>query len=282
MAFKAPPEWVFKRILRQKAKLVKRTETEISNDQYGQVTESQVIYTIEHCEIQPITSEDLRFMPAGVLEEGDARAFVPSLIQKTKWLYELIISGLYTFTSTKIVIANGIGQLKNSGTLEEPVFPTDNPTIVPTSSKSFATLPYRIIIKENKPSLTEIKYILSIDGGSFWYYWNGTAWAKSDGTYTQASTSSDIQTHFSTFPATSPGDFKWKAFLHSNDGTASPSLEAIVAEFGVEVAVDDFIIDQKNIKYRVTRIADYYERVRTTKEQNVLLKEVYLKRVTGE
>jgi len=280
MAWKSPPKWMLKRILRQTAKLVKVTIAE-TNDEYGQGVESQVIYTINHCEIQQITSEDLRFMPAGVLKEGDARGFIPFLVQETKWLHELIISGLYTFDSNKVIISNGIGQLLNSGTLAVPIFPTDNPTIVPIEEKRFTALPYKIIIKENKPASTEIKYILSINGGSTWLYWNGSNWVTSNGTYSQASISSDIETNFSTF-VSEPGDFKWKAFLHTDDTTVSPSLEAIEAKFGVEVETEDYIIDQKNIKYRVTRVTNYYERTRTTKEQNLFLKEVYLKRVTGE
>lgn len=81
-----------------------------------------------------------------------------------------------------------------------------------------------ITASETKSGNDEIKYILSKNGVD--YYWNGSAWSVSDGTYSQANTMSDLNTNISSF--TSSGirtGIKW--FLHSDTGGTTPEITSI-------------------------------------------------------
>lgn len=274
MVFKYPPRWQQKKILRQTCKLIKVTDQEIE-DEYGQSVESQTLYEIPNCEIQPITSEDLQFMPPGVLEVGDARAFFPALAAETICMHEFINPPLYTYDDTKIEVANGLCQLIREGAGASPVYPVDNPSITPKFSCKYESSPHHIVIKEYKPSKTDIRYLISKDAGIIWYYWDGANWSISDETYAQTMNSTALIDHFTSFPS-SPGNFSWKIFLHSDNGTQTPQVELIKGVFGIEVEINDYIVDQENIKYRVERIVNYYE------PGKIFMKEVYLKRVVGE
>jgi hypothetical protein len=74
----------------------------------------------------------------------------------------------------------------------------------------------------------EIKYILK--KGTVWYWWNGTAWAVSAGTYAQSNTAEDIETNKATF-CTAIATSKFKAFLHSDDGSTTPQLDKLVIQY---------------------------------------------------
>lgn len=65
-----------------------------------------------------------------------------------------------------------------------------------------------------------IKYVLK--KGTDWYYWTGTAWAVSSD-YAQSSTESDIDTNIAAF-TTDQATVKFKAYLHSEDGTSTPEI----------------------------------------------------------
>jgi hypothetical protein len=59
-------------------------------------------------------------------------------------------------------------------------------------------------------------------------YWNGSSWATSDGTYSQASTLTDINNQIATAPT---GSIKMRCGLHSADGSTTPTLSSIVMEY---------------------------------------------------
>jgi hypothetical protein len=70
------------------------------------------------------------------------------------------------------------------------------------------------------------RYILSPNNGSNWYYYNGSAWTAADGTtYSQASTSDQINAGMSSLPA-STGSLLYRAFLKS-DGTSACSIDQL-------------------------------------------------------
>jgi hypothetical protein len=73
-----------------------------------------------------------------------------------------------------------------------------------------------------KPGSDEIKYILK-KNGSF-YYWTGSAWAVSNETYSQANDAATIETNKATF-TTVQSNSKFRAFLHSVDGSTTPELD---------------------------------------------------------
>jgi hypothetical protein len=275
MAFKFPPNWQLKKAyLRQQCKLRKKS-VGLVTDEYEQGTESFAEYSVLHCEIQPVTSEDLVWMAPGILDIGDARAWFEEFIQMKKWNSTFEDFSLYVYDSSKISVADGQASLRVQGA--DPCYPyaTDNPTIATISGCTFPEPLLEFKVTEVIPLHTNIKYILSGDDGITYYWWNGTSWAVSDGTYAKSNTSTEIIAHILTLPFTS-GTFRWKAFLHSDDGTATPELKELETIFGVKIEVDDQVIDHKNKRYRIDQIIDYY-----TKD-GVLLKECYLKKIVGE
>jgi len=72
---KKPPAWKIKKILKCSVTLHKVTSTEIdSGDEFGQTEDTETTYSIP-AEIQSITLEDMAFLPAGTVNEGDAWGF---------------------------------------------------------------------------------------------------------------------------------------------------------------------------------------------------------------
>jgi len=265
---KYPPNWQLKKLLRQKCTLRKKTIIS-TNDEYEGGVESFLEYDVDNCEIQPVTSEDLVWLPLGTLNIGDARAWFNELISRVICKSDFEISTLYDFLSAKIVVEDGEAKLKSP-------YPTDNPTISRIAGCIFKVPVFLFEVEETKSSGTEIKYILSKDNGSTWYYYSleTKVWKISDGTYTQSNTASEIQDNLSVLPF-STGTFRWKAFLHST-GSNTPVLKKVSMTFGLKIEVDDQIIDHENKRYSVEQIVDYY-----TKD-SILLKEVYLKKVVGQ
>jgi hypothetical protein len=213
--FKAIPNWQLKKAyLRQRATLRKKTVT-IVDDEYEQGTESFTNYTIDNCEIQPVTSEDLVWLPAGTLNIGDARGWFKEFICMVVCKSEFDTASLYTYDHDKIEVEDGEARLYEGVDPCDP-YPVDNPTISRIDGCVFSVPAVEFEVVETIPAHTNIKYILSGNNGSTWYWWNGSAWVVSDGTYAQSSTSAEIIAHIITLPFTS-GTWKWKAFLHSDD-----------------------------------------------------------------
>lgn len=247
--------------------ILKKLAEEQIEDEYGQIVESFTEYTVYNVEIQPVTSEDLILTPSGTLTIGDARAWFKERLSGTVSLLDFNDPYLYTFDSDKIEVQNGEVKLKSP-------YPTDNPTIVKTEGEKYMAPPFGIDIVEEKPTGTDIKFIFSGDNGTTWYWWNGYYWAESDGSYSKANSSSEVINHISELPFES-GIFKVKVFLHS-DGSDTPILKKVLVRFGFKLEPDDRIIDSNGIEYRVDSISDYYVR------NNIVLKEVYLRRIVGE
>lgn len=79
-----------------------------------------------------------------------------------------------------------------------------------------------------KNGTDEIKYTLGKNGVQ--YYWNGTAWAISDGTYSQASTAADIETNKASF-TTIDTTLQIRIFLHSGDGSDTPEIDLLTISY---------------------------------------------------
>ncbi|PWB38715.1 MAG: hypothetical protein C3F02_02280 [Parcubacteria group bacterium] len=109
---------------------------------------------------------------------------------------------------------------------EQTRYPNDDPTIQPATVLTFSTLSG--FTETATKNGGEIKYVISNDGGSTWYYYN-SGWTASDGTYAQASTADTVNTNVGTF-STGSGSFLFKAFLHS-DGTQLVQLDNIAVGY---------------------------------------------------
>jgi hypothetical protein len=79
-----------------------------------------------------------------------------------------------------------------------------------------------------KPAGSEIKYQVSPNGYR-WYWWNGTNWALVAGGYSEANTAATINSNLATFmtQVASSGEFFYRAYLHSDTGTATPLLDQV-------------------------------------------------------
>ncbi|RYZ54967.1 MAG: hypothetical protein EOP07_15050 [Proteobacteria bacterium] len=116
-------------------------------------------------------------------------------------------------------------ELKSVSVAPSALYPTNTPSIVNNTAIPFYTL---ASASETASCASGVKYQVSINGSSFFYY-NGSAWVASDGTYAQASTSSQINAGAATV-ATSLGrtSLYVKALLNSS-GSSQCTLDA----FGV-------------------------------------------------
>ena len=103
-------------------------------------------------------------------------------------------------------------------------FAVDDPTIVNNSGVdadafvSFATV-------QSTPSGSDVKFVICRAAVDF--YWNGSAWVVSDGTFAQANTAADVTANIATFDISSGFNIKIKAFLHSDAGTVTPTLTSV-------------------------------------------------------
>lgn len=90
----------------------------------------------------------------------------------------------------------------------------------------------------NKTGSDEIKYILK--KGTSWYWWTGSAWAVSDGTYAQSNTAAEIYANRATF-TTEIVVTQIKIFLHSADGSTTPEITNLEVQYNFAGETPDTI-----------------------------------------
>lgn len=100
-------------------------------------------------------------------------------------------------------------------------YDTSNPSIISSTQNFLSVSGFSETATKNGG---EIKYQISNDAGSTWY-WYDSGWTTTSSGYTEANTASDINTNIPTFPE---GDrqFRFKAFL-SSDGTQLVQLDTV-------------------------------------------------------
>lgn len=111
---------------------------------------------------------------------------------------------------------------------EEEPFVTDNPTIVPLAETAieFTTISgFEEVATKNGG---EIKYQLSNDSGSTWY-WYDSGWVTTSESYSEANTSDEVNSNIPSFPR-GEGEFLFKAFL-SSSGSEMVELDMISLNF---------------------------------------------------
>lgn len=132
-------------------------------------------------------------------------------------------SGFTLSDNTKIqIIANSASLINNSG------YPITNPTVLETFQMQASSL--SAFVENAKYSGSDnVQYTILVSGVD--YYWNGSAWVSSDGTYSKSNTASVINTncgHSSMGTLLGTGSYVTiRAFLHSASGTTSPSLTGV-------------------------------------------------------
>lgn len=112
-------------------------------------------------------------------------------------------------------------------TLTAQVYPIDNPT-VEMNTRWYIDDLEAFTESATKSGSDEIKYILK--KGSLWYYWDGSDWVVSDGTYSQANTAAQIELYKALFTSIKVY-FGIKAFLHSENGQTTPELDTLTIQY---------------------------------------------------
>ena len=109
----------------------------------------------------------------------------------------------------------------------ETYYPSDNPTVLPTATTSLSFNELYGFTETATKNGGEIKYQISNDQGTTWY-WHNNDWATTSAGYAEASTASEINNNISSFPTGISGQFLFKAYFHS-DGTQLVQLDNINA-----------------------------------------------------
>ena len=107
---------------------------------------------------------------------------------------------------------------------QESLYDSNNPTIYPITSTSQAFTLLSGFSETATKNGGQIKYQVSNDSGTTWYWYN-SGWTITSSGYTEANTASNINTNISTFPVGS-GSFLFKAYLNSN-GSQLVQLDSI-------------------------------------------------------
>ena len=105
---------------------------------------------------------------------------------------------------------------------------TDNPFIEPISLIEGLDSLLNFEKDQDDVGLNIVKYALYKDGTL--YYHNGSDWVTSDGSYNQSNSLAEIVANKLTFTSVSI-EFKWRAFLHSEDGSDYPEIDAITVTY---------------------------------------------------
>ena len=133
----------------------------------------------------------------------------------------------YSYDDTQIEVTGGEAKLIDPGS----GYPTDNPTIFVTPFIQ-ATEVKSFTASEVTVGSDEVRYVVLINGSPF--YWTGTEWATSTG-YTETNTAVDINSNLSGL-ISEQSVIGFMAYLHSDDGTSTPSL--LEVNIGIDNIVD--------------------------------------------
>ncbi len=113
---------------------------------------------------------------------------------------------------------------------EQTLYSTNNPIVTPDASITFATLSgFSETANKNGG---EIKYQISNDNGSTWYWYNA-GWSTTATGYSEATTATIINSNIGTFPE-GDGEFIFRAYLHS-DGTQLVQLDEIQLTYANDI-----------------------------------------------
>jgi hypothetical protein len=110
-----------------------------------------------------------------------------------------------------------------TATMNVDIYPTTNPTIEPDAS--FRTDEIEsLVVTYVATGSDAVNCVMKKE--DTWYYWTGSAWTSTAGNlYAESSTVADAMANITTLVSASE-EVKIKFFLHSHDGTTSPSVSS--------------------------------------------------------
>jgi len=123
-----------------------------------------------------------------------------------------------------------------------PPYDITDPTIETKSGFPFTVALDEFVETSTKPALTEIQYILSIDDGVTWRWWDGALWSATDETYAESNTAATIHTNIATLGGA--GTLQVRAFLHTANNAVTPELDNILVSFTAPVITTFSLTDQ--------------------------------------
>lgn len=116
------------------------------------------------------------------------------------------------------------------------IYPTSDPSIVNVSGvDADGLLSFAATLAASGSDGVKFQIVESGDS----YYWTGTAWATSDGTYAQANTAAEIEAHRADLDISTGVVLKLRAVLHSADGSSTPTLTSAVIGYDFFAPVPD-------------------------------------------
>jgi len=106
-------------------------------------------------------------------------------------------------------------------------YSTTNPTIVPNSG-FYADGLNSFSATTTATGSDAVKYTIYVNGTE--KYWDGATWSSSSG-YAQSNTESEINTNCGDLDISSGALIKPVAYIHSDDGSSTPDIEDITADY---------------------------------------------------
>src|SRR3990167_2127229 len=131
----------------------------------------------------------------------------------------------YVFYVDDIYIHQYVSTMPSSSVGSQvSIYDSNNPIINPTVANAQPFTSLSGFSETATKHGGQIKYQISHDSGTTWYWYN-PGWTTTSSGYTEANTASDINSNISTFPVGS-GSFLFKAYLNS-DGTQLVQLDSV-------------------------------------------------------
>lgn len=133
-----------------------------------------------------------------------------------------VIGVYFTETTTQNTVDDAV--LTYTG----QIYPTSNPAVINNSGVTTDDVEgFLATVTVTGSDL--VKYQISLS--AVLKYWNGAAWATSDGTYAQSNTAAEIIANLSTLNVSAGATLKVRALLHSNDGSTTPHLTSVTVDY---------------------------------------------------
>lgn len=137
------------------------------------------------------------------------------------------------------VYKSSLGESDEWSSVDDPLFTigseansfsysNDNPTVIPGENQYLAFTSLSGFSESAVKNSGEIKYQLSNDAGTSWY-WYDSSWIQTDAGFSEANTANEIDLNINSFPV-GDGKLMFKAYLHSN-GNQLVKLASIDIEY---------------------------------------------------
>ncbi len=144
------------------------------------------------------------------------------------------------FKIDDVVVFNAVQHTANytpGASIPATIYATTNPSLICNATFRHEGIDAFTETKTATGS-DEAKYILK--KGTVKYYWTGSAWAVSDGTYAQSNTAAEIEANKATFTDTAVTT-EVTVLIHSDDGSTTPELDVLQVDYNFSGSNPDSI-----------------------------------------